>query len=1305
MLGVHPNTIRNWTIDGQLEAVSLKGSRFRRYRRADVLALQAQQHRSNESLAEARSVVGPELVDAQQLIHWADRRESHAQLPELLRRLLIATDGVSEIAIRAGEGIAIPGWDGQAQSAGSTFLPRGELRFEIGAGRNPRGKAQSDYDKRAAALREEPAPFSFVFVTPRRWADGHDWAAARRAERRFADVRVIDVDDLEAWLSVSPAAHYWVSELLGRYPGDVETLDSWWDRFSTSTQPVLPADLFLAGRRNAVAGVEGALSEQGGEVVGVQSAAIDDATAFLAAAIEEMTGPFVKRPALVVYSMRAWNRLCSETRRMVLVPRFPDPAFSRARENGHIVLVPIGRNSGVQPDRALQLRPPDRDAAATALRGAGLPDDRAYRLAGLARRSLPALVRRLSRDPLLQRPEWIQSSASRALAPLALVGGWSDTPADWDLVAEVAGSPVDEIERSLLQWHLTEDAPFIRTNHRWQMASREEGLELFAPLLTERDLERFAVAIGRVLLEPDPRADLKGDERIMADVRGISRTYSSTLRRALADCLAAMGGMPDLDLPTGESAADFSRRCLRQLLGGNQPEGVWDWETLSAELPLLAEASPDDFLESLESDLASRHPRVVGLFQDTGQASGLFGGSPHTSLLWALETLAWAPAYLGPATAVLAKLATVDPGGSLANRPSASLASILVTWVRHTSAGLDERKQALAHICRAEDSVAWDLVQRLWPSLHATSSPPAEPVYRDWRPESRSISVAERFDLDEDLVAQAIGLAGSDPARWAVLAQRTAPLPPPLADEVVGRLRRVISESTPGSLDVLWAALRDEVAKHRRYPDADWALSDERVAVLEELANQAAPQQGYRRFVYLFDWFPDLEGVDRRDRPAFKTAAAAARADAIVQVWDESGLRGIGELAGASRWVRSVGFALADADLDLDEPALLSWLIDDSAELREVASSWVFERVRPDHTAELGRLLDIAGELDLPDLRLAVATAAPRNRHTWDVLDQVDKDLAAEYWASVRLGPIDLPDGRRAVERLLEMGRGWAAIETLVFLCSEDGHSQERWLPELVVRALDAALADQTADVSGQAAYEVGELLDYLAAGEKSDEVPRFEFAFFPILEHVRTANALYEALGQEADHFVDFVALAFRGKNEERRTLSGPEQDQARQAQRILHNWRRAPGQDDDGLVNREQLEKWVTDARAMLAERNRADIGDELIGEILGRTLPGEGGEWPQDAVADVVEAVASASLETGLHIGRLNSRGVTTRGAYDGGSQERELAAQYRAWAATRATTHRRTARVLRDLAEEYGRDAKREDNEAAMRADFD
>lgn len=102
----------------------------------------------------------PLLASAVDLDRWADALESRGAFPELMRRLLAQTPGITNIDIRAHEGTAAPGWDGTATSDGSSFLPKGELRFEFGTDKQPKTKADTDYKKRVEKKQESPTKYS-----------------------------------------------------------------------------------------------------------------------------------------------------------------------------------------------------------------------------------------------------------------------------------------------------------------------------------------------------------------------------------------------------------------------------------------------------------------------------------------------------------------------------------------------------------------------------------------------------------------------------------------------------------------------------------------------------------------------------------------------------------------------------------------------------------------------------------------------------------------------------------------------------------------------------------------------------------------------------------------------------------------------------------------------------------------------------------------------------------------------------------------------------------------------------------------
>lgn len=523
-LGVHENTIRNWARDGILRTARLPGSRFHRFDPRDVDRLKQQRGASVSSLERERRTVGPELVDATQLSQWAPTRDAQETFPELVRRLLASTPGITNVSVRAREGISAPGWDGRAESVGTSYLPSGSLCFEFGVGGQPKTKADEDYAKRRAdASGVDPAMATFVFATPKRWAGANAWADERRAEGAFRDVRVLDADDLEGWLQSTPAVHHWLSEHLGRRPHEAQTLETWWARFQAQTAPPLPAGLFVAGRAAEYAQLQDFLAGPP-SVVTVQAPWLEDALGFVCATIDMMTeaGNHSVQPPLIVSSREVWSRVILQPGRMTLMPLFEDPDIATAQTGGHHVLLAVGRQHVVRGPK-IELPPAHRREAATALEAAGVDSESADDLAALARRSMRSLVRRISRDPRITRPPWSDLPASRTLAPLVLVGSWDDSDGDRDIVSRMAQEPWTAIERSLLHWLRTDDPPFVRSGTQWRVASADEAFLVLRDALTPTDLTRWAENATAVLLEADPQLELSAEERPMAGVMGVAR--------------------------------------------------------------------------------------------------------------------------------------------------------------------------------------------------------------------------------------------------------------------------------------------------------------------------------------------------------------------------------------------------------------------------------------------------------------------------------------------------------------------------------------------------------------------------------------------------------------------------------------------------------------------------------------------------------------------------------------------------------------------------------------------------------------
>jgi excisionase family DNA binding protein len=1305
LLNVHENTVRNWARSGVLPTARVPGARFHRFYARDVERLRQDRGRSVSSRESELRTVGPELVDASQLVQWAGTHDAQARFPELVRRLLAATPGITNISARTGDGVALPGWDGSADSADTSFLPDGKLRFEFGVGSKPKAKADADYEKRLEAS-PNAAELTFVFLTPRRWRDGGSWADDKANSGEFAGVRVLDADDIEGWLTETPAVHQWISEQLGRSPRDAQTLEQWWERFRSRTNPALPRELFVAGRDGQIASLKEFLGGPPG-TLSVQTGSRDEALAFVAVTLADADANNVS-PAVIVRSAAVWDRLLAHPGRATLIPLFEEPDLSGARDRRRHVISPLGRDD-IIIGTALSLPRPNRLEAVRAFEAAGLGHDQAYSLAALARRSMPALVRKLASDQAFAQPSWAEPTNAVVFAPLVLAGSWTDSEGDREFVSSMTGEEWPVIERTLLHAARQNDPPFVRSGNQWHLASNEEAFLVLGHTLTQSDLEQWRKLTVDALAEVDPVLDLPADERPMAGLHGIRRKLSAVLRRGLSEGIALVGSHDSERLSDNNTAsehADAIVRLILRLANGDESGRIW-W-ALSDVLPLLAEAAPYVFLEAVHDDLARTSPLLQTMFQDREQHS-LFGiSSPHSGLLWALETLCWSEEHILDAARALAQLRSIDPGGRLSNRPLESLGSVLVGWIRHTSASLELKKKVIEAISRDSEANGWALVLGLWPSPMATALPPHAPRFRDWAPDSRTVLMTEWLDFIHFLTENAIALTRAEPGRWTEAVQRLGHLPPKDRDLLIDALADAASRQSFDAASRLevWEKLREEIGKHRQFADTDWAMDDKTLRRLEKVADEVEPRDTTERFAYLFGWHPSLPGVDVRDITAYETRLAELRKDAVSLTLETSGLDGIAQLARRSEATGHLGWVVGQVAPDDVTSQLLSWFGLEDRSLLGVATSWANYHLRSDDGAEWLKTMLAKRELATDEARVALSLSAPPIAAMWQIIEQAGDELACGYWKVAHPLGVPLADAERAIRSLLAHDRPWTAIDVLSGTLHHPGKDASSLVaPELVREVLDAGMQIDVRETPSQApGYEVGIILDYLEAREvDTAALARYEFAYFQLLDDIRTPRALFAALRDEPALFVELVSRVYRSEHQPEQKLDEQEVARAHHAWWVLRHWQDIPGRSDDGTVDGAHLTAWVRAARLALADSGRTEIGDELIGQVLAASPVGADGSWPSEPVREIIEATGSQSLESGIYTGVINNDGTTSRGVFDGGDLERDKAARYAEWSREVAAIAPRAGRLLRRIADSYERDARRHDDDATIRSD--
>jgi hypothetical protein len=1264
--------------------------------------------------------MNPIRANATDINNWADRREAQAMLPRLIRRLVLASIKRAErIHFRSEEGVQLGGWDGIVQvPEGNAFVPDGISAWELSAERGIETKANNDYNTRSADPRGlDPASTFFIYATPRKWSgrrgDANEaWAAEKRNEGVWRGVRAYDASDLDTWLEQTPAVDIWFSITIGKRPIGAIDLNSFWNDWSKTTRPPLNTGIVIAGREGDIARISQWLCSEP-SVLGLQADTWDEAIAYFFASLfglpEEERERALAR-AIVVEDVAAWRQFALCDNSLILIPVFTDRSkVVAAIEKGHHILFPLNR-SEPSIGNPLQISQLGRVEAEKALIAMGVKEADSRDLASLARLSLGALQRKLAIFPDALAPEWSkQPDMARSLLPAVLAGRWDEeNEGDQGAIARLAGGDYSDVREILISWNKRSDPPLRLVQQTWLIAAREDAWRLLGSYLNDDILRRFDTTVLEVLSEEDPQFELQESERWLANVHGRKPKYSHYLRDGLAESLALMATLSDMRSLSTRSGQEWANGIVIGLF--NRITDWKLWASLSPFLPLLAEASPEIFLRTVENDLSTSNPNLVHLFSDNEYH--FLQSSLHTGLLRALEVLAWPSEYLSESALLLAKLARLVPAGKPANQIINSLHRIFLLWRPCTTANLERRLRILDIIRQNEPLVAWDLMINLIPRANDVTYSTSKPKYRNWLPEEEtSLPLIDIASAVTEIIQRLLEDAGTDGQRWRALIKKLDSITKIEFDNITGSLLAMNMEDIPqpDSLQI-WEGLRDLLSRHLQSPDAKWVLSQPCIERIRQCCMKFEPRDPVLKQCWLFSnhpSFPEGGSLFGRER---EDMINQARVRAINEIFATGGLPMLLELANKAENTYYFGRALAQSIVFDEREALLlagkfgsnekdrrgtfagllngGFVAKGMEWLEGLKSSEIWSRWSPRQRADYYIYL-------------------PFVRSTWDALEREEPEIQRSYWLEIGMngrGELEQVDCEYITSKLTEYGRLGTAVDFMALYKEKLCHS-----PILIAEILNRAINRRyTEKVDwNPLANEVAELLDILeASGEiEESQIAQFELYFLPLLQsYGRSPKILHKALAEFPEFFVEVLQPLYRAEGEKTTEMTEEQKVYANMSFDLLLNWKQPPGINEDGSVNPEKLRSWVGRARKLAQANGRGDVADNHIGQVLAHYPADAVGVWPHEALRELLEYQRSEGIENGIINGIYNNRGVMSRSISEGGDQERDIAERYRGYAGVLSDNWPRTALLLRKIAEIYESEARWEDGRAELIEDL-
>ncbi|MCX6234451.1 MAG: hypothetical protein NT175_06955 [Bacteroidetes bacterium] len=684
--------------------------------------------------------------------------------------------------------------------------------------------------------------------------------------------------------------------------------------------------------------------------------------------------------------------------------------------------------------------------------------------------------------------------------------------------------------------------------------------------------------------------------------------------------------------------------------------------------------------------------------------------SYHTGLLWALESLAWFPKYLSRAALILARLSTMDPGGSLSNRPINSLSEIFKSWHYQTLASFEERMQVLKLISEKEPEIAWKILIRMLPdSMRSVAFPTYKCRWRMFELETeKPITYKEIYKTHSAVVEILIAIFDFTESKLATLIEESVNLLPHERNKVLSFVEKVVHEVKQVEF-VAWHTLRKILSHHRSYPDSHWALPESELVRLQNLYDLLKPADEINLTIWMFNeqWpnFPEGYKYERGSEDEQEKLIHEKRIKGLTDIYHKYGLGKIIELSETVKESWILGDVLGHiVNTDEEIIKLCELLVKENYDLRFI-QSFIFRKSILNNLDWVFILFEKLEKLGFSNSSLAkLLVPLNQTQKLWDFIESTEEEIIREYWKEIypRFLGVTPDEKIFGLKKLIEHKRFLGAVR----ICS---HFVEEIPSELIVEILHSAGTEKTEEHVLLDSYQVNRLFETL--DKRNDIDPsiliQLEWIFLPLLtsyDNNRKPKRLHEELSRNPAFFMEVLKWIYKPDDESeivelRNGLTDKQiQNRARQAYDLLHSWKKIPGVDETGKIDYDFLKNWVDKLRELAAEYGHIELADNYIGQVLAQYPEEQDKVWPPDEICDLIETLKSDNLNRNFSIATFNKNSSSTRGPFDGGDIERAKTNYFHKLADSHRNKFPTIAGIFEKLAKGFEEDAKRMDEQA-------
>ena len=894
-------------------------------------------------------------------------------------------------------------------------------------------------------------------------------------------------------------------------------------------------------------------------------------------------------------------------------------------------------------------------------------------------------------SPLIKENNLKQQKTSLSFNLIAaLIGAWHSNYAGDRAVIEILSDSQYEDWEIESQRRIAEGDERITYNQGlWAFQEHIELLMLNSHAYFDSHLSTFFSILIDVLTAYDNKFDMPSDQRMIITSNTPSGKYSKDLREALILSFVNIATRHKRFISCTKS---FIRNNTYKAITSLITEGSWKvFATLNWQFVIIAQADPNAFCTALQKVLKKQNNGIARYLLE--KEEGIFATGYYHGLVSALQTLTWNEKLFSTASTILFSLSRIN------KEIKGSFISIFLPWHPQTEAPLKTRIGVIKHLVAEYGVECWDVVYKLMPRQTPFGTEIQPPKYIDGSFEQKTVFTDEYWSVSEQYLDELLSIATVNREHCGDLVDLLDDVNRKMFDKIIGFLKSFSDDfDSDANRYPLWDKLISFIERHRYFSDADWALPEELLQVIDELISALSPHSLDIVETRLFKKEQyDLLKLNK-DRRLAESELRRQQETSIKRIYNEHDISGILQFVESVGSPQVVGLILATLPISTnDEETILEQLLSNDEKQKLLAKNYCNSKYRLNGEIWLTsiNIRNMAKEKRLLVLSSFFICAAILN-----IVFTLSPEEQGEYWSLA--SPWSEDDGitQQTVVGLINANRLEYALEILVRMI-ENGSLDS---PELAYFVLEANKSI-TNEKSQMWSYYVVQVFEWLHRDIVSNNIEKltlFEWYYYPVLSQEGHANALDYTLSSSPETFLSILSFVYksdrelepstqlvqeRGENVPHEAIDLENRKRlASHAWNILYNWKWVPGVQLDGSFDAKAYIDWIDSVKVLSAQKGLYEIALQTIGHVLYYASTSDDGFFIQHKVAETLEKEENEHMRIGYSTEAYNARGVYN---YDpSGAQEDELA---KSWVdnALIAESHGYTCfgKTLRDIAQGF------------------